>query len=610
MKDLSYLNKYLLKYKYYYIIGGIFILISTAFAIVPATLIRETFNLIENGFQEYNEGNIDVKEEILGNVLFFAIAIIAAAVFRGLFMYMMRQTMIVASRKIEYDLKNEIFFHYQTLPLSFYKNNNTGDLMNRISEDVGKVRMYLGPALMYGLNVIILMVMVIPFMFYINFNLAFYSLIPLPFLVVCIYLVQNIINIRSEEIQISLSNLSTYVQESFSGIRLIKSFVREINFENVFKSKSIDYKDKSVNLQYVLALFFPIIITLIGMSIIITVYIGAIEVFEGNLSIGNIAEFLIYVYLLTWPVTALGWITSIIQRASASQRRINEFLEQKTDILSNKKEKINLLGKIEFKNVSFRYPDTNIHGMKDISFKINPGESLGIIGATGSGKSTISNSIMRLFDVDKGKILFDDIDIKNLDIQHFRRQIGYVPQDVFLFSDTITNNILFGSESKNYENVRDAAANADLMRNINSFPEKFETKIGERGITLSGGQKQRISIARAIIKEPKILILDDCLSAVDTKTENIILENLKKIMLNKTSIIISHRISSVKLAKKIIVIDDGKIIETGNHKNLIDKRGYYFDLYNQQLEKRKRTKLIYNILILHLVKFSIKTIFF
>ena len=585
MKDLSYLNKYLLKYKYYYIIGGIFILISTAFAIVPATLIRETFNLIESGFQEYNEGNIYVKDEILGNVLFFAIAIIAAAVFRGLFMYMMRQTMIVASRKIEYDLKNEIFFHYQTLPLSFYKNNNTGDLMNRISEDVGKVRMYLGPALMYGLNVIILMVMVIPFMFYINFNLAFYSLIPLPFLVVCIYLVQNIINIRSEEIQVSLSNLSTYVQESFSGIRIIKSFVREINFENVFKSKSIDYKDKSVNLQYVLALFFPIIITLIGMSIIITVYIGAIEVFEGNLSIGNIAEFLIYVYLLTWPVTALGWITSIIQRASASQRRINEFLEQQTDILSNKKEKIDLLGKIEFKNVSFRYPDTNIHGMKDISFKINPGESLGIIGATGSGKSTISNSIMRLFDVDKGKILFDDTDIKNLDIQHFRRQIGYVPQDVFLFSDTITNNILFGSENKNYENVRDAAVNADLMRNINSFPEKFETKIGERGITLSGGQKQRISIARAIIKEPKILILDDCLSAVDTKTENIILENLKKIMLDKTSIIISHRISSVKLAKKIIVIDDGKIIETGNHKNLIDKRGYYFDLYNQQLEK-------------------------
>ena len=585
MKDLSYLNKYLLKYKYYYIIGGIFILISTAFAIVPATLIRETFNLIESGFQEYNEGNIYVKDEILGNVLFFAIAIIAAAVFRGLFMYMMRQTMIVASRKIEYDLKNEIFFHYQTLPLSFYKNNNTGDLMNRISEDVGKVRMYLGPALMYGLNVIILMVMVIPFMFYINFNLAFYSLIPLPFLVVCIYLVQNIINIRSEEIQVSLSNLSTYVQESFSGIRLIKSFVREINFENVFKSKSIDYKDKSVNLQFVLALFFPIIITLIGMSIIITVYTGAIEVFEGNLSIGNIAEFLIYVYLLTWPVTALGWITSIIQRASASQRRINEFLEQKTDILSNKKEKIDLLGKIEFKNVSFRYPDTNIHGMKDISFKINPGESLGIIGSTGSGKSTISNSIMRLFDIDKGKILFDDTDIKNLDIQHFRRQIGYVPQDVFLFSDTITNNILFGSENKNYGNVKDAAVNADLMRNINSFPEKFETKIGERGITLSGGQKQRISIARAIIKEPKILILDDCLSAVDTKTENIILENLKKIMLNKTSIIISHRISSVKLAKKIIVIDDGKIIETGNHKNLIDKRGYYFDLYNQQLEK-------------------------
>jgi ATP-binding cassette subfamily B protein len=587
LKDLSYLNKYLLKYKYYYTIGGIFILISTAFAIVPATLIRETFNLIENGYKEYSLGNTLAKKEILKDVLFYSSAIIVAAIIRGFFMYMMRQTIIVASRKIEYDLKNEIFYHYQTLPLKFYKKNNTGDLMNRISEDVSKVRMYLGPALMYGMNVTILMLMVIPFMFYINFNLAFYSLMPLPLLVVSIYLVQNIINKRSEQIQESLSNLSTYVQETFSGIRLIQSFVREINFEKVFAQKSKEYKNKSIGLQFVLALFFPVIMTLIGLSIIITVYVGALEVFDGNLSIGNIAEFLIYVYLLTWPVTALGWITSIIQRASASQKRINEFLRESSDITSSENKRIILQGKIEFKNVFFKYSDTKIQGMENISFTINPGDSLGIIGSTGSGKSTIANSILRLFDIDKGQILIDDTDIKQLNISHFRKQIGYVPQDVFLFSDTIENNILFGTENKSFDLVKEAAENADLLRNINSFPEKFETKIGERGITLSGGQKQRVSIARAIIKEPKILILDDCLSAVDTKTENVILENMKKIMVNKTSIIISHRISSVKLAKKIIVIDSGKIIEEGNHKTLLERKGVYFDLYKQQLESDK-----------------------
>ena len=587
MKDLSYLNKYLKKYKYYYSVGGLFILISTVFAIVPATLIREVFNLIENGYKEYSSGNLILKEEILKNVIFYSLAIIIAALIRGMFMYLMRQTIIVASRKIEYDLKNEIFYHYQTLPLKFYKKNNTGDLMNRISEDVSKVRMYVGPALMYGMNVTILMLMVIPFMFYINSNLAFYSLMPLPLLVVSIYLVQNIINRKSEEIQESLSDLSTYVQESFSGIRIIKSFVREMNFEKVFGKKSIEYKNKSIGLQFVLALFFPVIMTLIGLSIIITVYVGALEVFEGNISIGNIAEFLIYVYLLTWPVTALGWITSIIQRASASQKRINEFLKEKSDIISEDKKKLEFDGKIEFKNVFFKYQDTQIDGMENISFIINPGESLGIIGATGSGKSTIANSLLRLFDVDKGEILIDEINIKNLDITHFRKQIGYVPQDVFLFSDTIENNILFGSENKDFKSVEEAAINADLMRNINSFPEKFNTKIGERGITLSGGQKQRVSIARAIIKEPKVLILDDCLSAVDTKTENIILENLKKIMYEKTSIIISHRISSVKLAKKIIVIDSGKIIEKGNHKSLLANKGVYHDLYHKQLESEK-----------------------
>ncbi len=591
MKELSYLNKYLIKYKYYYFVGTLFILFSTVFAIIPATLIRETFNLLEDGYNEYSSGNVGAKDEIISDVIFYASAIMLAALVRGLFMYMMRQTIIVASRNIEYDLKNEVYYHYQTLPLQFYKNNNTGDLMNRISEDVSRVRMYLGPALMYGMNVTILMLMVIPFMFYINPNLAFYSIMPLPFLVVCIYFVQNIINKRSEQIQKSLSDLSTYVQETFSGIRLIKSFVREINFSKVFSNKSDEYKSKSLKLQFVLALFFPIIMTLIGLSIIITIYVGALEVFDENLTLGNIAEFLIYVYLLTWPVTALGWITSIIQRASASQKRINEFLDEKTDIVSIQNKKLNISGKIEFRNVSFRYPDTGIVGMDNISFKINAGESLGIIGSTGSGKSTVANSILRLFDVDNGKILLDDCEIKDLDITNFRRQIGYVPQDVFLFSDTIENNILFGTEDKKFKDVEEASRNADLIRNINSFPNKYKTKVGERGITLSGGQKQRVSIARAIIKNPKILILDDCLSAVDTKTENVILENLKSIMSETTSIIISHRISSVKLAKKILVIEEGKIIEKGTHKELLSIKGHYFNLYNNQIEEEKNTTL-------------------
>ena len=571
--------------------GTLFILFSTVFAIIPATLIRETFNLIESGYKEYTSGNLDFKNIIINDVIFYSAAIIISAVFRGILMYMMRQTIIVASRNIEYDLKNEVYYHYQTLPLQFYKNNNTGDLMNRISEDVSRVRMYLGPALMYGMNVTILMIMVIPFMFYINSTLAFFSVLPLPLLVVSIYYVQNIINKRSERIQESLSDLSTYVQESFSGIRLIKSFVREGNFSDVFKEKSNQYKEKSLELQFVLALFFPIIMTLIGLSIIITVYVGALQVFEGTLTIGNIAEFLIYVYLLTWPVTALGWITSIVQRASASQKRLNEFLEEKTNIISKENKKVDLKGKLEFQNVSFSYPDTGLVGMDNISFQINPGESLGVIGSTGSGKSTIANSILRLFDIKSGKILVDGINIKNLDISFFRKQIGYVPQDVFLFSDTIKNNILFGCESSDFRKVEKAAEDADLIRNIDSFPNKYDTMIGERGITLSGGQKQRISIARAIIKEPKILILDDCLSAVDTNTENIILENLKKIMLDRTTIVISHRISSVKLAKQILVIEEGKVIEKGSHKELIKMEGHYHKLYIKQIEEEKMLKI-------------------
>ena len=588
MKELSYLNKYIYKYKFYYLIGSFFILVSTFFAIIPATLIRETFNIIEEGYSLYilNE-DFNLKKNVFKDILFYTSGIILAAIVRGIFMYLMRQTIIVASRKIEYDLKNEIYYHYQTLPLEFYKNNNTGDLMNRISEDVNKVRMYLGPALMYGLNITILMLMVIPFMLYINPTLTFYSLLPLPLLCISIYSVQNIINKKSEEIQKSLSDLSTYVQETFSGIRLIKSFVREINFSKVFDKKSEEYKSISLKLQFVLALFFPIVMTLIGLSIIITIYVGALEFFKGNITIGNIAEFLIYVYLLTWPVTALGWLTSIIQRASASQKRINEFLNQKTNIISERNKILTLKGEIEFKDVSFIYSNTGIKALDNLNFKIKAGESLGIIGSTGSGKSTIANSIMRLFDINKGKILIDNEDIKNLHLINFRKQIGYVPQDVFLFSDTITNNILFGCQNEDFNLVLEAATNTDLIKNINSFPKKFETKIGERGITLSGGQKQRISIARAIIKNPKILILDDCLSALDTKTENVILENFKQIMKETTTIIISHRISSVKLANQIIVIEGGKIIESGNHKTLLNNKKRYFKTYKRQIEINK-----------------------
>jgi len=521
------------------------------------------------------------------NILIATAMIIIAALIRGFFLFLMRQTIIVASRHIEYDLKNEIYNHYQTLPVEFYKKNNTGDLMNRISEDVTRVRMYLGPALMYGINVCILFLLIIPFMFYVNLELTLYSLIPLPLLTYSIYYIQNIINSKSEQIQKSLSDLSTYVQESFSGIRIIKSFGRETNFSNKFDNESNRYKNKALELQFVMALFFPIIMTLVGLSAIITVYKGSLEVFEGNLTIGNIAEFLIYVALLTWPVISLGWITSIVQRAAASQKRINEFLKQSSNIISRKNKKININGDIEFKNVSYTYSESNITALNNINFKILQGESLGIVGSTGSGKSTIANLIPRLMDVSEGKIIIDGIDIKEMNIQNLRNQVGYVPQDVFLFSDTISNNISFGSKTKNFNLIHQAAEDTNLLSNINNFSNKFETKIGERGVTLSGGQKQRISIARAIIKNPKILIFDDCLSSVDTKTENIILNSLKTIMQNKTSIIISHRISSVILAKKIIVLNEGKIIERGDHQSLIKEKGTYYKIFKRQSEKEK-----------------------
>jgi ATP-binding cassette subfamily B protein len=485
---------------------------------------------------------------------------------------------------VEYDLKEEIYAHYQTLPLSFYRKNNTGDLMARISEDVGQVRMYIGPAIMYGINMIGSTILIVSYMLFVNVQLTFYTLLPLPLLSISIYYVNNWINKYSTEIQKNLSAMSTFVQEAFSGIRVIKSFAREGNSVADFTATSDEYKKQSLKLAMVNALFFPLILTLVGVSTIMVVYIGGIEVMEGTVTVGNIAEFVIYVNMLTWPVTSLGWISSIAQRAATSQTRINEFLDIKTDLVSTQNLSHEIIGNIQLKNVSLTYPDSGILALQHISLEVKAGESLAVLGTTGSGKSTLANLIMRTYDCSEGEILIDNIDIKQYNIPQFRSQMGYVPQDVFLFSETIKNNIKFGSDHLTDEQIFQAAKDADLYDNVMAFSKGFETELGERGITLSGGQKQRTSIARAIVRNPKILILDDCLSAVDTKTENIILNNLTKIMQNRTSIIISHRVSSAKLADKIVVLDAGKIVQQGTHETLMQIEGVYKELYEKQLQ--------------------------
>ncbi|MFK7954235.1 MAG: ABC transporter ATP-binding protein [Ekhidna sp.] len=587
MKELSYLNKYLVKYKFHLISGALFIIVGNFFAILPAVLVRYAFDILGKSygiFQSFSGFELQKETyQLISSTVIIAVLILVSALLRGVFLFFMRQTIIVMSRRIEFDLKNEIYEHYQTLPLSFYRKNNTGDLMARISEDVSKVRMYIGPALMYGVNLFTLLVMVIPYMISINPTLTFYSLLPLPLLSFSIYFVSNIINRRSEEIQRSLSGLSTFVQEAFSGIRVIKSFVREESMANDFDEVSEEYKDKSLKLAFVQALFMPLMMALIGLSVILTIYVGSIQVFDGEVSTGNIAEFIIYVNMLTWPVTALGWITSIIQRAAASQKRINEFLNTKTDIVSEKDLEKELEGLIQFEDVSFTYPDSGIKALKNVSFSVKPGESIAIVGTTGSGKSTIANMICRLYDIESGNLLIDGVGVKDYSLSSLRSQVGYVPQDVFLFSDTIANNISFGNREMSMEEIEKAAEDADLLGNIKDFKNGFDTKLGERGITLSGGQKQRLSIARAIAREPKILILDDALSAVDTKTENAILNAMQRIMKGRTSIVISHRVSSAKLANKVVMLDDGQVVEQGTHNELMAKGGAYKELHDKQL---------------------------
>lgn len=587
MNSLWRLNKYLFKYKGYLLLGILFTIISNVFVMIPAQLVRVAIDYVVESFSFYQmfekgAGTDAVRSAFLDFIFVFGILILGMAFLRGFFLFLIRQTIIVMSRLIEYDLKNEIFEHYQKLPLSFYRRSSTGDLMARVTEDVSRVRMYFGPALMYGINLIVLFPLVIGYMLTVNVPLTIYSLLPLPVLSVSIYIVNNMINERSEKIQRSLSGLSTFVQESFSGIRVIKAFVREEDNSKNFEEASDDYKDKSISLTKVQALFFPLIMGLIGASTIITVYVGGNQVIQGAIGYGVIAEFILYVNMLTWPVTSLGWVTSIIQRAAASQTRINEFLDEKNDIISEENLTSTIKGDIVFENLSFSYPDSGIQALDGINFSIQPGQSLAIIGTTGSGKSTIANLLMRMYDATEGDIILDGRNIKSYDISYLRGEIGYVPQDVFLFSDSIFNNIGFGLDEIPEEVVEKAAKDADVYQNIIEFPAGFETRLGERGITLSGGQKQRVSIARAIAKDPSILLLDDCLSAVDTKTENVILNALKGIMENRTSIIISHRVSSAKLADKIIVLDDGKVVEEGSHDILMAQKGVYADLYEKQ----------------------------
>lgn len=588
MKELKQLNKYLLRYKWHLLWGLVFVIISNIFQIYPAQMVRHSIDLVTDNIRLYHSfQNTSTQQSFFSvfskGILFYVVLILVMALLRGIFLYFVRQTLIVMSRLIEYDLKNDIFAHYETLPLSFYRRNNTGDLMNRISEDVSRVRMYLGPTIMYGLQLFTLFFMLIPIMFSISPRLTLYSLIPLPLLSIGIFYVNNIVEHRSEEIQKSQSRLSTFVQEAFSGIRVLKSFTREKESVHNFSKESDEYKRQSLKLTRVQSLFFPLITALIGLSTVLTVYAGSVEVINGNLTFGHIAEFIIYVNLLTWPVTSLGWTSSLVQRAEASQKRINEFLQTKTDILSERNLVKQIDGKVTFQNVSFTYPDTGIQALKNISFDIEPGQSLAIIGTTGSGKSTISNLVTRLYDVTEGEVRIDDQPIKDYDLSCLRSQLGVVPQDVFLFSDTIFNNIAFGLREPNEEKVLQAARDADVYQNIIAFPQGFSTRVGERGITLSGGQKQRVSIARAIVREPRILILDDALSAVDTKTENTILQAMKKIMQGRTSIIISHRVSSAKLANKIIVLDDGMIVEKGTHESLMAAGGVYRELFDKQM---------------------------
>lgn len=582
MKELKHVNKYFKKYWFKLLVGILITIIARIFQLVMPSYVNNSIQVVEDFMaQKITE---PVAKEML---LEFILIIVGAALLSGFFTFLMRQTIINVSRYIEYDLKNEVFDHYQLLSLSFYKKNRTGDLMNRISEDVGQVRMYAGPAVMYGMNTVTLFACIIPIMFIKAPTLAAYTLIPLPILSVLIYKISKVIHNRSTVVQEYLSTLSTFTQEVFSGVSVIKAYALEPQVSGDLGGLAVEGKNKSMDLAKVNAWFFPLMILLIGISNIFVIYIGGKQYIDGEInSVGVIAEFILYVNMLTWPVAIVGWLTSIVQRAEASQKRINEFLKERPKIRNQVAESIPIRGKIEFKNVSFTYEDTNITALKDISFSINPGETVAILGKTGAGKSTILDLITRLYDVSSGEILIDDIPVKNINLKTLRESIGAVPQDALLFSDTIESNIKFGKYDAMEEEVIVVAKNAAVHENIMGFTKKYDTVLGERGITLSGGQKQRVSIARALLKDPKVYLFDDCLSAVDTETEEEILNNLKKVSNDKTTIIVSHRVSSAKNADKVFVLEDGQLLQEGTHEELNNVEGYYRELYINQLSEK------------------------
>ncbi|MDT0688702.1 ABC transporter ATP-binding protein [Salegentibacter sp. F188] len=584
MKHLKHLNKYFYKYKWKLLSGLIITIAARIFAIYYIPLIGDSTNIIE----DYIKGEITELSVVRSELAYNITLIVGATLVSAFLTFLMRQTFIVVSRHMEFDLKNEVYRHYQDLSLNFYKKNRTGDLMNRISEDVSKVRMYLGPAIMYSVTTFTSTVVVLIYMIDAAPELTLYTVIPLPVLSFAIYKLSVAIHKRSTVVQQYLSRLNTFTQESFSGIAVIKSYGMETRTNNDFVELSNGSRDKNLDLVKVQAFFFPLMVLLIGISNILVIYIGGRKYLNGEIeNLGVIVEFLLYVNMLTWPVASIGWVTSLVQQASASQERINEFLDQKPEITNRKNEPDSIRGAIAFKDVSFTYDDTNITALKNISFEVENGETLAIIGKTGAGKSTILELIGRLYDVDQGEITIDRKNIQELNLDSLRESIGYVPQDAFLFSDSIRNNIKFGKTDATDEEIYEAARNASVHKNIVNFSKGYDTVLGERGITLSGGQKQRVSIARAIIHDPEILLFDDCLSAVDTETEEEILNNLFKISKDKTTIIISHRISSAKNADKIIILEDGRIVQQGTHSQLINQSGYYKELYAKQLNEKE-----------------------
>ena len=584
MKALKHLNKYFYKYRIKLFLGFLITIIARIFSLFAPRLIGDSLTAVEKYLKSESLDFEKIQQILMVNI----IIIIGATLISGFFTFLMRQTIINVSRLIEFDLKNEIFWHYQKLTQRFYKNNKTGDLMNRISEDVSKVRMYVGPAFMYSINTVSLFIIVILYMISIAPTLTLYTILPLPILSFTIYKLSRIINVKSALVQEVLSNMSSSAQESFSGIAVIKSYNLQGIISKGFDDLALDSYQKNMSLIRVQAWFFPLMILLIGFSNLIVIYVGGNQYINGEIEIGVLAEFIIYVNMLTWPVAVVGWITSIVQQAEASQERINKFLKEQPEISNGKGTFKSISGEIELKNVSLFYPETQIKALNDVSIKISPGTTVGIIGNIGSGKSSILDLICRLYDPSEGSITLDGIDLKEYTLDQIRESIGYVPQNAFLFSESIENNIRFGSQKGDLERIKDVSKKAVVHDNIIGFANGYETLLGERGVTLSGGQIQRISIARALIKDSKILLLDDCLSAVDTDTEEEILKHLKKVSENKTTLIVSHRISSLKNANKIIVIENGKIVQQGEHSYLIGVEGYYKELFEKQQTDRAK----------------------